>query len=70
LFYEKLFGSTPKLFFALLKENYAILRHAGLALERIGLFHPDTVMRILQTPLLPKTMGSFFRPSLQGHIVP
>lgn len=57
---------AQKLFFALLKENYAILRHAGLALERIGPFHPDTVMRILQTPLLPKTMGFFFRPSLRG----
>ncbi len=57
---------TQKLFFALLQENYSILRHAGLTLERIGPFHPDTVIRILQTPLLPKLMGLFFRPSLRG----
>ena len=57
---------AQKLFFALLKENYAILRHAGLPLETIGPFHPHTVMRILGTPLLPKIMGSFFRPSLRG----
>ena len=57
---------TQKLFFALLQENYAILRHAGLPLEQIGPFHPDTVMRILHTPILPKIMGVFFRPSLQG----
>ena len=57
---------TQKLFFALLRENYSILRHAGLRLEKIGPFHPDTVMRILQTPLLPKLMGLFFRPSLRG----
>ena len=57
---------TQKLFFALLQENYSILRHAGLTLEQIGPFHPDTVMRILQTPFLPKLMGLFFRPSLRG----
>jgi 2-dehydropantoate 2-reductase len=57
---------TQKLFFALLKENYSILRHAGLTLEKIGPFHPDTVMHILQTPFLPKFMGLFFRPSLRG----
>ncbi|HEV7928637.1 MAG TPA: ketopantoate reductase C-terminal domain-containing protein [Nitrosospira sp.] len=57
---------AQKLFFALLKENYAILRHAGLPLERIGPFHPDTVMRILRTPILPQVMGLFFRPSLRG----
>lgn len=57
---------TQKLFFALLRENYSILRHAGLTLEKIGPFHPDTVMRILQTPFLPNLMGLFFRPSLRG----
>ena len=36
---------TQKLFFALLKENYSILRHARLTLEQIGPFHPDTVSR-------------------------
>jgi 2-dehydropantoate 2-reductase len=57
---------TQKLFFALLRENYSILRHASLTLEQIGPFHPTTVMRILQTPILPKVMGLFFRPSLRG----
>ena len=57
---------TQKLFFALLKENYSILRHAGLTLEQIGPFHPDTVMSILQAPILPKILGLFFRPSLRG----
>jgi len=57
---------AQKMFFALLRENYSILHHAGLALEKIGPFHPDTVMRILRTPFLPKLMGLFFRPSLRG----
>jgi 2-dehydropantoate 2-reductase len=55
-----------RLFFALLKENHRILCHAGERLERIGPFHPDTVMRILATPLLPRLMAAFFRPSLRG----
>jgi len=57
---------AQKMFFALLRENYAILHHAGLTLEKIGPFHPDTVMRILRTPFLPQLMGLFFRPSLRG----
>ncbi|MBU6210363.1 MAG: ketopantoate reductase family protein [Planctomycetes bacterium] len=55
-----------RLFFALLLENHAILRHAGVPLARIGPFHPDVVARILRTPLLPKLMSHFFRPSLRG----
>src|SRR5262249_8316530 len=42
--------SVPKarrLFFDLLRENHAILSGAGIALERIGPFHPTTVQRIL-----------------------
>lgn len=57
---------AQQLFFALLRENYSILSHAGIQLETIGPFHPKTVMRILRTPLLPKLMGVFFRPSLRG----
>ena len=57
---------AQQMFFALLRENYSILRHAGLALDKIGPFHPDTVMRILRTPFLPRLMGLFFRPSLRG----
>ena len=57
---------AKRLFFGLLRENYAVLRHAGLALARIGPFHPDTVARILRTPGLPDLMAIFFRPSLRG----
>lgn len=59
-------GLAKTLFFALLRENYAILRHAGVPLARIGPFHPDNVDRILRTPLLPNLMAVFFRPSLRG----
>ncbi len=57
---------AKKLFFALLQENYAILRHARVPLARIGPFHPDTVSRILRTPGLAAVMAVFFRPSLRG----
>ncbi len=57
---------AKRLFFGLLLENYAVLRHAGLALAKIGPFHPDTVARILRTPGLPALMAMFFRPSLRG----
>jgi 2-dehydropantoate 2-reductase len=57
---------AKRLFFGLLLENYAVLRHAGLALAKIGPFHPDTVARILRTPGLPEMMATFFRPSLRG----
>lgn len=57
---------AKRLFFGLLLENHAILRRAGLALAKIGPFHPDTVARILRTPGLPALMATFFRPSLRG----
>lgn len=57
---------AKRLFFALLQENYAILKNAGVSLAKIGPFHPDTVARILRTPLLPSVMAMFFRPSLRG----
>ena len=57
---------AQKMFFALLRENYSILKNAGLEMQTIGPFHPDTVMQILRTPMLPKLMGVFFRPSLRG----
>ena len=59
-------GLAKTLFFALLRENYAILRNAHVPLARIGPFHPDNVDRILRTPLLPNLMAVFFRPSLRG----
>jgi 2-dehydropantoate 2-reductase len=57
---------AKRLFFGLLLENHAVLRHAGLALAKIGPFHPDTVVRILRTPGLASLMAVFFRPSLRG----
>jgi 2-dehydropantoate 2-reductase len=57
---------AQRLFFALLRENYSILHGIGQRLEKIGPFHPTTVMRILSTPGLPGIMGVFFRPSLRG----
>jgi 2-dehydropantoate 2-reductase len=59
-------GLAKRLFFGLLLENHAILRHAGMGLAKIGPFHPDTVARILRTPGLPALMAIFFRPSLRG----
>jgi 2-dehydropantoate 2-reductase len=57
---------AKRLFFGLLRENHAVLRHAGTALAKIGPFHPDTVARILRTPGLPEVMAVFFRPTLRG----
>ena len=57
---------SKALFFALLLENYSILRHARIPLARIGPFHPNTVSLILRTPCLPALMAMFFRPSLRG----
>ena len=59
-------GLAKKLFFGMLQENYAILKHAKIKLARIGPFHPDTVSTILRTPGLPAFMAMFFRPSLRG----
>jgi 2-dehydropantoate 2-reductase len=55
-----------RLFFALLRENHRILRHAGVPLARIGPFHPDTVNRILRVPGLAWLLSHVFRPSLRG----
>jgi 2-dehydropantoate 2-reductase len=59
-------GLAKKLFFGMLRENYAILKHAKIPMARIGPFHPDTVSMILRTPGLPAFMAMFFRPSLRG----
>jgi 2-dehydropantoate 2-reductase len=55
-----------RLFFALLRENYRILRLAGAPLATIGPFHPDTVDRILALPLLARLMAVPFARSLRG----
>jgi 2-dehydropantoate 2-reductase len=55
-----------RLFFALLRENFEILAGAGLALARIGPFHPRTVQRILRHRSLANLLAFFFYPSLRG----
>ena len=54
------------LFFALLKENYAILCRHGVRLARIGPFPPWLVNRILRLPGLARALAHFFRPGLEG----
>ncbi len=61
--------SVPKarrLFFDLLKENYAILRGAGIHLEKIGPFHPRTVSRILALAPVANALAWAFYPTLRG----
>jgi len=54
------------LLFALIAENYRILRNAGKRLEKIGPFHPDTVRKLLDRPVLAKGLSWAFYPSLRG----
>ena len=54
------------LFFNFLRENHAILKQARIPLETIGPFHPDTVQRILRTPLLARCLSPAFARSLRG----
>ena len=53
-------------FFRILRENYDILKAAGVPLEVIGPFHPDTVNRILRYPLLARIMAGPFARSLRN----
>jgi 2-dehydropantoate 2-reductase len=53
------------LFFALLKENYAILNHAGIPFARIGPFHPNRVNRILHHGSIARFLAWSFYPSLR-----
>jgi 2-dehydropantoate 2-reductase len=55
-----------RLFFALLQENYQILRRARIPLGKIGPFHPVTVNRILQRRFLANVLAWAFYPSLRG----
>ena len=57
---------AQRLFFALLRENYSILRLSGARLARIGPFHPAVVDRILSVPILPQILALLFRPGLRG----
>jgi 2-dehydropantoate 2-reductase len=54
-----------RLFFQLLRENYAILRAAGVRLAKIGPFHPDTVDRILRRRFVARAFAWAFYPSLR-----
>jgi 2-dehydropantoate 2-reductase len=55
-----------RLFFALLQENYAILRSAGVRLGKVGPFHPSTVAAILRRPLVARVFAWAFYPGLRG----
>jgi 2-dehydropantoate 2-reductase len=60
--------SIPKarrLFFTLIRENYAILRGARIPLGKIGPFHPDTVDRILQRLPVAGFLAWVFYPTLR-----
>jgi 2-dehydropantoate 2-reductase len=60
--------SLPKarrLFFALLRENYGILRSAKIRLGKIGPFHPDAVDRILRRVPVARLLAWFFSFSLR-----
>ncbi len=59
-------GLAQRLFFALLRENYAILRRGGVRLARIGPFHPRVVDAILRVPGLARLLARAFRPGLSG----
>jgi 2-dehydropantoate 2-reductase len=55
-----------RLFFALLNENYVILKEAGVPLGKVGPFHPDTVSRILRRRALAGALAWAFYPTLRG----
>jgi 2-dehydropantoate 2-reductase len=55
-----------RLFFALLQENYAILRGAGVELGKVGPLHPRRVAAILRAPWLARALAWAFYPSLRG----
>ena len=54
------------LFFQILRENYGILKAAGVPLGVVGPFHPDTVDRILRLPLVARIMAWPFSRSLRN----
>lgn len=55
-----------KLFFRMLRENYRVLKAAGVPLGVIGPFHPDTVDKILRIPLIARAMSGPFARSLRN----
>ncbi|HEV8059317.1 MAG TPA: ketopantoate reductase C-terminal domain-containing protein, partial [Gemmataceae bacterium] len=59
--------AARRLFFAVLQENYGILRHAQKPLGKIGPFSPDFVQRILARPWVARGLGWAFYPTLKGR---
>lgn len=59
------FEPARRLFFALLQENYAILRGAGVPLGQIGPFRPATVAWILRHVTVSRVLAWAFTPSLR-----
>lgn len=59
-------GKAREMFFALLRENYGILKAAGVTLGQVGPFHPDTVDRILRWPFVARAMAWPFSKTLHG----
>jgi 2-dehydropantoate 2-reductase len=55
-----------RLFFQILRENYGILKSAGVPLGIVGPFHPDTVDRILRWPVVARVMAWPFSLSLRN----
>lgn len=55
-----------RVFFRLLAENHTILRGAGVPLEKIGPFHPNTVARILRLRPMASLLAWVFYPTLRG----
>jgi 2-dehydropantoate 2-reductase len=54
------------LFFALLRENHAILSRAGLPLGKVGPLAPGTVAHVLNRPWLARSLAVLFARSLRG----
>lgn len=54
------------LFFELLRENYGVLKAAGVPLGVVGPFHPDTVDKILRAPLVARVLSWPFALSLRN----
>jgi 2-dehydropantoate 2-reductase len=55
-----------RLFFQILRENYGILKAAGVPLGIVGPFYPDTVDRILRRPVVAWVMAWPFSLSLRN----
>jgi len=55
-----------RLFFQILRENYGILKAAGVPLGLVGPFHPDTVDWLLRWPVVARVMAWPFSLSLRN----